>query len=94
LTFLCELRALEDCNSSIQTSGNAFTVTLTTLASRNAYRNLVDSAIASAPKTYYEAHLLPETNTAGVEYTGLRLLRTDHTGEELRRGDSRDLPYT
>jgi hypothetical protein len=51
------------------TSGNALTVTLPTLASQNAYRILVNSAIASAPKTYYEAHLLPETNTAGVEYT-------------------------
>jgi hypothetical protein len=26
-------------------------------------------AIAAAPKTYCEAHLLPETNTAGVVYT-------------------------
>jgi len=51
------------------TSGNALTVTLPTLASQNAYRILVNSAIASAPKTYYEAHLLPETNTPGVDYT-------------------------
>jgi hypothetical protein len=51
------------------TSGNALTVTLPTLASQNAYRILVNSAIASAPTTYYEAHLLPETNTAGVQYT-------------------------
>jgi hypothetical protein len=51
------------------TSGNAVTVTLPTLASQNSYRILVNSAIAAAPHTYYEAHLLPETNTAGVTYT-------------------------
>jgi hypothetical protein len=51
------------------TSGNALTVTLPTLESQNAYRILVNAAIATAPTTYYEAHLLPETNTAGVVYT-------------------------
>ncbi len=50
-------------------SGNAVTVTLPTLESQNSYRILVNSAIAAAPTTYYEAHLLPETNTAGVDYT-------------------------
>jgi len=51
------------------TSGNALTVTLPTLASQNAYRILVNSAVATAPTTYYEAHLLPETNTPGATYT-------------------------
>lgn len=51
------------------TSSNDLTVTLPTLASQNAYRILVNSAIAAAPTTFYEAHLLPEANTPGVTYT-------------------------
>jgi hypothetical protein len=52
------------------TAGNALTVTLPTLASQNAYRILVNSAVATAPATYYEAHLLPVTyNTPISDYT-------------------------
>jgi len=49
-------------------TGNAVTLTLPTLASQSAYRILVNSAIATAPTTFYEAHLLPVTYT-GASYT-------------------------
>jgi len=51
------------------TTDNSLTVALPTLASQNAYRILVNSAIATAPTTYFEAHELPVTYTPGVVFT-------------------------